>query len=137
MNIRSIEDDIVIKFSSNPNPNLNVKEKIDFVKNKVRSRLNYLKRQVNSKLHFYKGSFSDESMANYSLNQKNFTTNTSRVEILPDEGKFIEKIRIIKFYINSKYGCNVDLNDTIIYENSQVKSPIDHIVLSQHDDYAY
>jgi hypothetical protein len=47
-----------------------------------------------------------------------------------DEGKFIDKERIIKFYIGSESGCHVDINDTIIYQNNQLKSPIEHKVVN-------
>jgi hypothetical protein len=54
-----------------------------------------------------------------------------------DEGKFIEKERIIKFYISQKSECHVEVNDTIIYENSKLRSPIEHVVIAENDKHNY
>lgn len=40
----------------------------------------------------------------------------------------------MKFYISLDKGCHVDVNDTIIYETSELTSPIEHVILNKNQE---
>lgn len=60
-----------------------------------------------------------------------------KIDYTPDEGKYIETKRILKFYISLDKGCHVDVNDTIEYESNSFKSPIEHIVTNDIENHGY